>query len=154
MGVQEKKEPDFKNGICKDGVHIIYPDICVDKFIAEELRVRVIEVVKERNLFEELNLQNSVEEIIDAASSRNHWLMYGCKKPGQKYPYKLTHIYDIDLEEKKLDDLDINRSKLINIFSIRRFKNKDLVNIKNNDFKNIIEIRKKEQLEIETGQDN
>ena len=90
--VFEKNQKTVLNEICKDGFHILFPDIITDIGSRHMIRHKVIELCKEENIFEEF-LEN-VDKIIDkAVVSSNGWFLYGSKKPNG-HLYKLTKIYE------------------------------------------------------------
>jgi phage/plasmid-associated DNA primase len=97
--VFQRKSPYSSNGNIKDGIHILYPDICIDTDIQHIIRT---EVLKKLDQFVDnpeigsLPVKNGNDDIIDrAVISSNNWMMYGCMKSGLK-PYKLTSIYRLD----------------------------------------------------------
>lgn len=64
--VFEKKEPTIrKNGKIKDGVHIIYPYICIKSELGYTIRDLVVKEIKDNNYFENIPHTNSLEEIFD-----------------------------------------------------------------------------------------
>lgn len=120
----------------KDGVHIIYPYICTNVKLQYFFREIIIGKLKSENYFS--NLLNNLEEIFDKAIiERNGWLLYGsCKENNKDYLYKLTHIFNYNLEDiiHNLDTEDL--LELPATLSIRKFKNMNnctpyLLNINN-----------------------
>lgn len=94
--VFQRKNPYPKNGNIKDGIHILFPDICTETDIQHLIRV---EVLKKLDLFVDnpeigsLPIKNSNDDVVDlAVISSNNWTMYNAMKPGLR-PYKLTNIY-------------------------------------------------------------
>jgi len=93
--VFEKSKPTNKEGVLKDGFHLIFPDTCVQTKLRHLIRNRVVESCINDNIFSEFT--NSPEKIIDkAVVSTNGWFLYGSKK-SSGYLYELTKIYDIKL---------------------------------------------------------
>ena len=112
--VFERDEPYTKDGRIKDGIHLMYPDIICDTKIQHLIREHVL--LHCQNVLSQLGCKNNYDDIIDkAVVSTNNWLMYGCSKPDIK-PYKLTKIYDNQLEECEFIDSD---KELIGVLSIR-----------------------------------
>jgi hypothetical protein len=93
--VFEKSKPTNKEGVLKDGFHLIFPDTCVQTKLRHLIRNRVVESCISDNIFSDFT--NSPEKIIDkAVVSTNGWFLYGSKK-SSGYLYELTKIYDIKL---------------------------------------------------------
>ena len=111
----EKKNTYIKNEELKDGVHIIYPNICLHKNVLNEINNYVIEKCKNDELFNHFN-----ETVVDNAIISNPWLMYGCCKPG-KEPYKFSYI--LDSENNKIEQQE-NPEELIKLLSIQSSKYK------------------------------
>lgn len=103
----------------KDGLHIIYPDICVNNRVQFFFRELVVNRILEDNLLTHLNLDNTIDDVFDKAIiERNNWLLYGsCKDSNPDNLYKLTKIYDYNLLEQEPEEND-----LISYLSIRKFK--------------------------------
>lgn len=99
----EKTKPQEKEGIYKDGIHIIFPDICVQTKMRHLIRYKVVKMCDDEGTFE--GFLNGPDKIIDkAVVSSNGWFLYGSCKPNNQ-PYNLTKIYDVDL--KKIYDHDL-----------------------------------------------
>ena len=116
-----------KNGQYKDGFHIIYPFIAINKcmryFIIDAARN---DVIKNKD-FDEIPFYNDIEDVFDTSVvMRNGWMMYGSvKDKGQLY--SLTSIYDDKLEAysaKKVNKI-VNSSKTAEILSVRKFNKED-----------------------------
>jgi hypothetical protein len=91
----EKSKPTNKEGILKDGFHLIFPDTCVQTKLRHLIRNKVVESCINDNIF--CDFTNSPDKIIDkAVVSTNGWFLYGSKK-SSGYLYELTKIYDIKL---------------------------------------------------------
>jgi P4 family phage/plasmid primase-like protien len=121
--VFQRKSPYPKDGNMKDGLHIIYPDICIDTNIQHVIRS---EVLKKIDLFIDnveigaLPIKNSRDDVVDiSVISSGNWMMYGCMKPGLT-PYKLHNIYRLDNthEEMLFDVLKADTSSLGDIESM------------------------------------
>lgn len=118
-------DPDTGLTTCKDGVHIMFPNICTQPLVQHLIRENVIKHIKENNLWNELNLSNDVDDIIDkAVIEKNCWLLYGsCKEGSEDNKYSLSKIYTVTacntLEEVEFDNSDMVR--LPETLSIRRF---------------------------------
>lgn len=105
----QRKYPYPGNGNIKDGIHIMYPDICIDSDIQHIIRN---EVLKKIDQFIDnpdigcLPVKNSHEEIIDkGVVSSGNWTMYGGTKPGLS-PYKLTAIYRaVNISDEVFEEL-------------------------------------------------
>ena len=115
----EKPYPSVDKGLIKDGVHIIIPDIVTRSSVQFLVRKELLSTMN--NIFHDMNCVNSVEDIVDeAVIERNNWQMYGSKKPNGE-PYKVTHKYMWDTQQKTLTETTINESpeQLVEILSIR-----------------------------------
>ena len=113
----------------KDGIHIMYPYICANNKVQLYFRELLVNKIKEDKILEYLNLDNSIYDVFDkAVIERNNWLLYGsCKYDNPNDLYKLTKIYDVNLKETDLDEVDW--FNLPTLLSIRKFQAED-----NNEF--------------------
>lgn len=113
----EKEKCEIKDNIIKDGVHIVYPDICANSNIKHLIRLKVVESCNADNTFK--NFLYGSETIIDkSVVSKNAWFLYGSKKPDSEMSYQVTSIYNEKLESiYDLNNLDIN--EIINYLSIQ-----------------------------------
>lgn len=109
----EKDDIQIKGSEVKDGIHIMFPFLPINYQIQYIIRDMVINRLQEETIFE--SCESPLDKIIDkAVIEKNGWLLYGsAKKDG--VPYKLTHIYDADLEEIELPEIDCNFVKLLSI---------------------------------------
>ena len=115
--VFERNEPYKYQGNCKDGIHIMYPYIVCHTDIQHVIREQVLQHCQP--ILSQLDCKNSLEEIVDkSVISTNGWLMYGCSKPNIK-PYKLTHIYDLELNDLNIKNKNYDDKTLIKLLSIR-----------------------------------
>jgi len=106
----------------KDGIHIIYPFICASNRLQFFFRELVINKIIEDKLLDHLNLSNTIDDVFDkAVIERNNWLLYGsCKTSDESFTYRLTTIYDFNLNKLDLDEVDW--FNLPTLLSIRKFK--------------------------------
>lgn len=130
----EKPKPTDKEGILKDGFHIMFPDLCVQTKMRHLIRYKVVRMCEEENIFE--GFLNSPEKIIDkAVVSSNGWFLYGSTKPnGQVYQLssiynsKLNKIYDhlnkkgFNVDSNEPYDYDIDTNTLIDFLSLQSSK--------------------------------
>ena len=127
-------EYDDKNEY-KDGIHIIYPNICASIDLQLLIRLEVVEYIKEDLSLQHLNLKNSIEDVFDInIIGKNSWLIYGSSKCDNKdYIYKLTQKINIDNNETSEIEIE-NQSiyELTRLFSIRKFTENNLAKLKNN----------------------
>jgi P4 family phage/plasmid primase-like protien len=97
----EKENLTKLDEICKDGFHIMFPDICANPNMRHLIRHKVVKLCNESETFE-IFLEDA-EKIIDkAVVSSNGWFLYGSKKPGGQL-YKLTKVYNYNLNEVNLE---------------------------------------------------
>ena len=136
--VMEKEKPTSKKDCVKDGIHIVYPNICINNELAYVLRNHVVKIYEKEGLFGNIPITNTVEDVIDRSIIKVNWLMYGSKKPNS-CKYELTHVYDENLEEQDIDDYCLE--ELVNLLSIRRFNKDEITPFVDNDRK--LECKKK-----------
>ena len=101
-----------KNGIYKDGIHIIYPEIVGKYNILYLIRKILLDQLK----WLETYSITLIDEIIDESVIKSNGLvMYGGKKPGLN-EYKITRIYD---DEMNIIENKYSKKELLKILSIR-----------------------------------
>ena len=101
-----------KNGIYKDGIHIIYPEIVGKYNILYLIRKILLDQLK----WLETYSITLIDEIIDKSVIKSNGLvMYGGKKPGLN-EYKITRIYD---DEMNIIENKYSKKELLKILSIR-----------------------------------
>jgi len=131
IAVFEKKHKTELNDIYKDGFHIIFPDVIANVATRHLLRHKVVEMCREDNIFE--TFIDDVEKIIDkAVVSSNGWFLYGSKKPEANESYKLTKIYNFNLEVISNEELNLSDEDIIQSFSLHlnyRKYNKKNINV-------------------------
>jgi len=93
---KEKPYPCPKGDyIMKDGIHLIFPDILIEKAAHKEI-IKIIQVddkIKEIfNDTSEIGPDNETNHILD--SSVSSWQLYGCGKRGET-PYLVTKVFQI-----------------------------------------------------------
>lgn len=117
------KDDDTTQTLYKDGVHIMFPNICTEPLVQHLIRENVIKYLQENKSWDDLKLYNEIDDIIDkAVIEKNNWLMYGSAKPDHETNnYRLGKIFTWDngLIEQEYDETDILR--LPELLSIRRF---------------------------------
>ena len=140
-----EKEGYYSGNVYKNGFHLHFPYIFISKNSHKNILIpKVRNMIKEQNIFKDKN----IEEIIDDSYIRNPWLLYGSSKESSE-PYKLTKIYNNNLEEITIEegfnnyeifDSDTNQIEIIEniynflpyILSIRiQDRNKYVYEIKN-----------------------
>lgn len=114
--VQERTAPYAdKNGIVKDGFHIIMPDVRGATLLKEKAREHVMKECKDVLLG--LGTINTIDDIVDkAVVSSNGWFVYGSGKPNAT-PYLVTHVWDRDLNDVEYDKSVIKIVKRLSIQS-------------------------------------
>jgi P4 family phage/plasmid primase-like protien len=90
--------------IWKSGFHLHFPFAFLSKTEQETHVIpRVKDILKELNIFENLNIEDS-SSIIDTSYLSVPWLIYGCRKDGENMrPYKVTKVYDSECNIISLD---------------------------------------------------
>lgn len=120
--VFQRKDPYPKNGNMKDGLHILYPDICIDTDIQHVIRTEVLKKIDQfldNPEIGSLPVKNTPDDVVDrAVISTNNWMMYGCMKMQLK-PYKLTGIYRLNKpnpdQEMRFEQLQTGTTSLEDI---------------------------------------
>lgn len=94
-----------KNGIVKDGIHMVIGVACSHTF-QQVLRNRILKKID--TVLSSLQLKNSYDNILDDGISKGHtnWQLFGSQKPGHE-AYKLTHRYEFTYEKNE-DYFDVN----------------------------------------------
>jgi P4 family phage/plasmid primase-like protien len=130
----EKKNPVEKEGVYKDGFHLMIQELFVPKQIRHLIRHNVVKNCEDDGIF--ANFSNAPDKIIDkAVVSTNAWFLYGSKKPNGQL-YQLSKLYDKKLNiiydhEKKLSfdnetfeesEHEESNTDLINFLSIQKQK--------------------------------
>jgi P4 family phage/plasmid primase-like protien len=123
----------IKDGIIKDGIHMIFPELICDKYVRHMIYYDVINALEQDNPFVKESkgveneppcllglMDNSPKSIIDkAVVSVNNWTLYGSRKK-ETMPYKLSHIYTITSPlHNGQDTLNRNEFYCSNIISER-----------------------------------
>jgi len=89
--VMEKPKPVESRGKCKDGIHIIWPNVILSHSMQHLIRKHILNVANE--MFKGLSMSNTFEDIIDKAIiDKNNWQMYGSRKPDCE-SYRVTKVY-------------------------------------------------------------
>lgn len=123
-------DPKLDKITYKDGIHIMYPKLCVDNKVQYFFRDLVISILKEDKSLDHLSLDNDLDDVFDkAVIERNSWLLYGsCKDSKPENLYKLTKILtrnnDSDDLKNTIDEMDEEDYRdLPKELSIRKYKN-------------------------------
>jgi len=83
----------------KNGFHLHFPHTFLNRNQQDtQIIPRVQKLVKEADIFGNLGLHDETK-IIDNATVKNPWLLYGSRKSEDMDPYKITKIYDKDMQE-------------------------------------------------------
>jgi P4 family phage/plasmid primase-like protien len=133
--VYEKDKPTHevkeRESYYKDGFHIYYNDIPFDVKDRYYIYDKTKEMIIKKDIFGDIPTINTYDTICDdSVIARNGILMSGSCKPGRT-PYKLTRIFDYNLNEIPVKDYDID--ELIDLKSIRRHAQDDAVHLKDPD---------------------
>lgn len=135
--VFEKEKPsevlDKNNnskGEYKDGIHIVFPHFAIDAGLRYIITEEVRDNISHEDIITEIPFKNSIDDVFDmSVVMRNGWTMYGSRKQNGQL-YKLTHIYDHLIREKKLDTYD--NDEIVVLCCVRRFTEEDNAPLKNN----------------------
>lgn len=99
--LEKKMYQQTKNDIVyfKHGFHLHFPFIFLNKVDQEiQLIPRVQQALKDAKLFAKLGIDDS-GSVIDKVCCKVPWLLYGSRKTEENHPYKLTKIYDANLNK-------------------------------------------------------
>lgn len=143
--VFERDAPYEHNGNIKDGIHIIFPFIVSEQHIQYIIRDNVIKKCTEKGILDDIPTKNQINDIIDrSVIYKNGWFMYGSSKPYCN-PYKLTNIYNYNLDNIQIDEVNYRGiPDLPRFFSIRRYNINDITMIKQEKYEEIEKITKRE----------
>jgi P4 family phage/plasmid primase-like protien len=121
--VLEKDHMTEKENSYKDGVHLIFPQICAHFKVRHLIRNEVVTQAKNITIFTKYS--KSIEDIFDKSIvSSNFWIMYGNSKH-KCPPYKLTQLIAYDDSELDIEDLtqesdsEKSQEKLVKLFSLQ-----------------------------------
>ena len=124
----QKQKPCAAGSYVKDGVHIMYPFICTSPSIQFIIRKEIVILFNNSQYFKAIDVINKYEDIFDkSVIQTNGWIMYGSSKPNLE-PYKLTYIFDSNLDLVSLSKYDKN--DLPRMLSIRYINKDNIVNVK------------------------
>lgn len=114
--VMEKEHPeiDEERGILKDGIHIMFPYLCISYKAQHWVRKQVLNEMQNHPEF--TICSNSIDKIIDeAVVERNNWLMYGSRKNKSAQTYQITYMIDGDGDECDIPEMSVAFLKLLSI---------------------------------------
>ena len=115
--VFERETPYTKNGMDKDGIHIMYPHLVCDVKIQEIIRKDAL--VECGTLLSKLECCNEIRDIIDLRIiKKNAWLMYGSSKR-DTLPYKLSNVIDSNMSDLSIKQYTSNMKNLVKLLSTR-----------------------------------
>jgi len=126
----EKKEPTFYEGIYKDGIHLIFPYICIPYYFQEYLRNKFINIAIDMKLFDESYNFNNIFSTLDNIYNypRPPWFLYGSSKTNYYNPYLLTKIYTSNLQLLNIKQYSV--LNLIYLLSIRKYNENNINSLK------------------------
>ena len=99
--IMQKKNVNRLDDVTKDGIHIII-GLKMDKVVQMMIRNRVLNKIKEDDIWEDLPYTNTWDEIYDEGVAKGHvnWQLYGSRKPGYE-AYEVTNICETIFEEEE-----------------------------------------------------
>ena len=127
--VLEKQSPTLtQNGVLKDGLHIMYPDIVSKPNVQIEIRENVVQGLQSCDAFEHLDLENPYSDIVDdAVLKKSGWMLYGSKKNGS-FPYVVSQAYTLQGEP-----VDVAKQSIhywVKLFAVRCYSEDDATSLK------------------------
>ena len=90
----EKPKPRLCGDKIKDGVHAMFLGVILPKHVRKWIQNDVKRGLKDVSVFTNIVPPCDTSTLIDDCASTNNWLLYGCVKKDDQFPYKLTHIVD------------------------------------------------------------
>lgn len=134
--IMEKKNPKSYRDYYRDGLHIMYPNICVKFELQLLMQKDFAKKLLEENVFGTIPLLDT--NVVDECFTRS-WLLYGSTKSGCE-PYELTQIYKLtdstygEYLQNIFNTYSINNkidgkftksaiNHLVRYLSVRKFKN-------------------------------
>ena len=131
----------------KDGIHLSFPDIIIEKSIYKKLISIIQSEDKIQSIFSEgcdIKPDNNTKGILD--SSFSSWQLYGCGKQGET-PYIVTKVYKIaddgypeELEQEIFDEYYTDMKEILNKMTMCYIK-KDNVSYKD-EFMKTLKVKK------------
>jgi len=116
----------------KDGIHIMFPFIVLSSKDQLVMRRKVVKRVKDNVVFSDLNLENDEWDIFDeGVIGKNPWTMYGSCKPDDVAVWKITHIFDSDLDTRSIPEFE----ELVETLSLRNKGQAEKVNFKDDSIR-------------------
>ncbi len=99
--VMEKPNVNQLDTKTKDGIHLIF-NICLNVKYQILIRKQLLPILK--NLFDDLPLTNSIEDVIDEGIVKGsvNWQLYGSRKPNHQ-AYEITYIFNYKYDKNKQD---------------------------------------------------
>jgi P4 family phage/plasmid primase-like protien len=85
-----------KTKIIKDGFHIMFMNVSVNKEMHKKIHSKVMENVKNETVFSHLGEVTGENNIFDVKAATNVWMVYGATKQDDRYPYSLTGVISDD----------------------------------------------------------
>ena len=133
----EKPEVNILDNKTKDGIHIIFT---IKMTKAEQLVLRKKIINELNNIFEELPITNSYEDIIDEGITKGfvNWQLFGSRKPGNK-AYNLTNYYMLSYNKNNdiwdIKEKNISKEEIINHlpYMSARYDNNIRFSVKDNE---------------------
>jgi len=120
---KEKPYPCNKGDyLSKDGIHLIFPDLLIDKVAYK----KIISLIQEDDVIKQIftdtsenGPDNETRQILD--SSFSSWQLYGCGKKGES-PYLVTNIFQMSddgfPDEAELDDFYSDTKNILEMASM------------------------------------
>eukprot|EP00798_Chlamydomonas_sp_ICE-L_P008376 gene8376-biopygen6869 len=115
--VLEKQGPRESNtsDMWKDGVHLVFPDVVTHPCIQHVVRKDMLANWKSFDTDDYLTGPSDMYD--EAVIERNGWLMYGSKKPEEKYAWQVA--YTVSKDGKVTEGCELSPGELVERLSIR-----------------------------------
>lgn len=125
--VLEKPEPRISNDVIKDGFHMQFMGVIVDKETHKKIHEYVIDKLSEDNFISHLG---EIKQIIDISVTRNNWMVYGACKKDDIRGYEVTGV--INTDNDFVENKEPYEAKVLSIRGRKMVLKKKVLSIVNN----------------------
>lgn len=148
--VFEKPKITEYNDRTKDGFHIVYPNIALNKNTRYVVIDDLLQSLKnDEDVLENIPYTNELEDVLDnTVVWNNGWMVYGSRKEGGQF-YRLTKIYKYNMEEE--DIKSYTNTELVKLLSNRRYDEEDQIELKASVDKALLNRRATQLIEKREG---
>jgi P4 family phage/plasmid primase-like protien len=95
----EKPTPRCKQDFIKDGFHVMFMSIIVNKQLHKKIHNEAKKILTSSNALQHLCGIQTLNALIDDAATTNNWMLYGTVKKDDINPYRCTYVFKQDVLE-------------------------------------------------------